>query len=109
MKAFASAIASGSLAKLEYLYLNDNKIGDAGMTDFSRQIASRSLANLKQLSLNGNQIGDAGMAAFTAAIRTSGSLPAITKVVVDTRHEEHAQLVGACKARGIEIASCTGW
>ena len=52
-------IASGALGALERLYLNGNKIGDAGMTAFADAIrTSGSLANLNALYIWSNQIGD---------------------------------------------------
>ena len=59
MKAFASAIACGSLAKLENLYLYDNKIGDEGMKAFSAAIASGPLPALQHVGLDGNPGSDA--------------------------------------------------
>ena len=44
--ALSTAIASGSLAKLDTLNLAVNNIGDAGMTDFSRSIASSSSGSI---------------------------------------------------------------
>ena len=53
VKAFASAIASGSLAKLSTLLLIDNKIDDAGVQALAGAIASGSLGNLETLGLGG--------------------------------------------------------
>ena len=69
-------IASGSLGNLEFLWLNNNRIGDAGVQALAGAIASGSLANLKSLSLFNNQIGDAGVQALAGAI-ASGSLPSL--------------------------------
>ena len=55
------------------------------------------------LYLNRNQIGDAGLTALANAC-AGGAMASLTKVVVDTKHERHPQLVAACKMRGIEIA-----
>ena len=49
MKAFSKAIASGSLAKVAYLSLYNNQIGNEGMKALSAAIASGSLASLKEL------------------------------------------------------------
>ena len=48
------------MAQLEKLFLNDNQIGDAGLTALANACASGSLAQLTTLGLSGNQIGDAG-------------------------------------------------
>ena len=58
-----------------------NKIGDAGMTEFSRQIASGSLGSLRQLYLEFNQIGDAGISSLATAVR-SGALPQLNRLVL---------------------------
>ena len=76
MKAFASAIASEALPRLEKLFLYQNQIGDAGMSAFAGAIgASGALGNLKDLYLFNNQIGDAGMIAFADAIKPTTENP----------------------------------
>ena len=65
-------IPMGALANLRILHLNDNKIGDAGLTALAG--ASRGLAKLEQLSLMNNNIGDADMASLYEAI-SKGALP----------------------------------
>jgi len=76
-KTIAHLIASGSLQALQKLFLFNNQIGDAGMTEFSRAIASGSLPKLETLSFGdafgGNNIGDEGMKAFAEAA-ASGSM-----------------------------------
>lgn len=79
MSALAGAIASGSLGSLQWLFLNSNQIGDAGMAEFSRAISSGSLASLVCLDLDDNRIGDAGMTDLSRAI-SSGSLAALEKL-----------------------------
>ena len=49
------------------LYLNSNKIGDAGLTSLSGALANGALAQLKELYLYDNQIGDAGVSALAGA------------------------------------------
>ena len=61
MKAFSDAIAIGSLAKLTYLGIGSNQIGDEGIKVFSSAIGSRSLGSLTILHLAGNPIGNEGM------------------------------------------------
>ena len=73
MTAFAGAIASGSMANLQALLLDDNQIGGPGMTALANAIANGSLGNLKQLHLDGNEIGDPGVSALAGAI-ASGSM-----------------------------------
>ena len=53
--------------------INRNKIGDAGMADFSRAIASGSLPMLNYLNLEYNEIGDDGMAVLSRAIASGGT------------------------------------
>ncbi len=77
MKAFTSAIARG--AKLEKLWLKNNKIGDAGMIAFAGAIGTRPLASLTVLGLAGNKFGDVGMKSFSEAIG-KGSLPNLQKL-----------------------------
>ena len=62
-----------------------------------------SMGTLTALWLDNNNIGDQGMIAFSEAIG-NGSLPALQKVVVDSKHERLPQLVAACQPRGITIA-----
>jgi len=60
------------------------------------------LANLQVFNIAGNQIGDTGLASFSGAI-VSGALPSLKRVVVDSEHEEHLQLLAACNPRGIRL------
>ena len=63
--------AMGSMAKLTYLYLNENLIGDEGMRAFADAIGNGSMGGLKRLDLIGNLIGDAGMIKFSEALGKS--------------------------------------
>eukprot|EP00966_Prymnesium_polylepis_P073767 1712083-Prymnesium_polylepis.1 len=58
MKAFSDAIASGVMANLNELRLDDNQIGDDGMKAFSTAIGSGALAKCQNVALYGNP-GDA--------------------------------------------------
>ena len=77
MSAFAGAIASGSMAKIGILRLDSNEIDDKGINAFAD--TSASMANLRIMRLDSNEIGDAGMSALAGAI-ASGSLPALRDV-----------------------------
>ena len=61
------------------------------------------MCHTQTLNLNCNQIGDAGVTALANAC-AGGAMASLTKVVVDTKHMRHPQLVAACKMRGLEIA-----
>ena len=62
------------------------------------------MCHTQELNLYGNQIGDAGLTALAKAVE-SGALASLKKIVVDTKHERHPQLVAACQPRGIKIVS----
>ena len=71
---------ANSSTSVKKLFLNSNKIGDAGMTAFAGAIGtSGALGQLTQLGLGSNQIGDEGMKMFSAAIG-NGALPALETV-----------------------------
>ena len=70
------------MGALEWLFLNNNNIGDQGMIAFSDAISSGSLRSLAVLNLRHNQISDPGMIAFSNAIR-NGSLPSLQMLGVD--------------------------
>jgi hypothetical protein len=52
------------------LWLNGNKIGDAGMIKFSEALVGGAMANCQVLRLEENQIGDQGMIKFSEALAT---------------------------------------
>eukprot|EP00966_Prymnesium_polylepis_P262986 6074543-Prymnesium_polylepis.1 len=66
MKSFSIALASGAMVQLKVLYLAANKIGDEGMVSFSTALASGAMAQLTVLYLANNQIGNEGMTSFSA-------------------------------------------
>ena len=74
--ALADLAGSGALGALQKLFLNNNKIGGAGMTAFSSAIANGALTQLQSLSLSENQISEAGMVSFSTAI-AGGALPSV--------------------------------
>jgi len=67
----AILIASGALANLTKLYLNENQIGDEGIKVFSSALASGALANMTGLRLGGNWIGDAGIKIFSETVASA--------------------------------------
>ena len=64
--------------------------------------AVRVSGSMATLYLNYNQIGDEGAKAIAEAVRSSGSL-ALKKLVVPVAIKKHAQLVAACKSKGVEL------
>ena len=52
--------------------------------------------------LTGNKIGIEGAKAIGEALRVNGSL-ALKKLVVPSGLEKHAELVAACKLKGVEL------
>ena len=61
------------------------------------------MCNMQVLALHQNQIGDAGLSALAEAVG-KGALASLEKIIVDSEHERHPQLVAACQPRGIQIA-----
>ena len=64
------------------------------------QLSFKMWRRAKELYLNGNSIGPAGAEALAGALRVNGALKTL---VVDSAIEEHAGLVAACKAKGVEL------
>ena len=82
MAALSTALGNGALPLLQGLWLTGNQIGDSGMQAFAAAIGSGVLPLLEWLSLSENEIGDTGMAAFATAI-ASGALPSHQALYVD--------------------------
>ena len=61
------------------------------------------LPQLEGLWLNNNSIANVGLSALADAV-ARGALASLKKIVVDTKHKRHPQLVAACQPRGIAIA-----
>ena len=59
------------------LRLNNNNIGDAGLTALAKAVESGALPRLKKLRMDYNSIGDAGMSALANAC-ASGALDHLT-------------------------------
>ena len=57
--------------------LNDNKIGDAGLTALAKAVENGALAQLDWLQLSNNEIGDSGVKALADAV-SSGALDNLT-------------------------------
>ena len=102
MSEFSRAIASGSMAKLTFLNVGLNQIGDEGIKAFSSAIGSGSLAALTNLRLWENKIGDEGMKAFSIAI-ANGALASLKSLVVPSPHEKNPELKAMCAERSIEL------
>ena len=105
MQAFATGVGSGGLPSLKKLWLDENKIGDAGMKHFAAALMSGGgvLSELTSLSIGWNRVGDVGMQALSAALG-SGALPSLKEIVVDRyKTMGHPQLVAACRPRGIDV------
>ena len=68
MSSLSEALASGALASLEELHLQENEIGDAGCTALAEACGRGALANLSELCLYGNQIGHMGRTALAEAL-----------------------------------------
>ena len=58
--------------------------------------------SLVKLNLIRCRIGDEGAKALAAGVAASGSL-ALKTLVVDSWMEKHAELVAACKSKGVEL------
>jgi len=64
LQVLSCAIGSGALPNLVELGLEDNEIGDPGLSSLSEALAKGALPNLKRLELQRNQIGDLGITAL---------------------------------------------
>ena len=70
--ALSFAHAKGSMAKLETLYLTDNKIGDLGMSSLSEALAKGSLAPGAEVYLFNNNAKKAGKQAVRDVTKDCG-------------------------------------
>ena len=66
--ALAAPLGSGALSGLQYLYLDNNHIGDEGAVALANALRSSSAPVLKELHIWSNHIGDVGRAAFEDAL-----------------------------------------
>ena len=88
------------MCNMQELYLNQNQIGDVGLSALAEAVGNGALASLEALDLSKNEIGEAGMTAFADAVG-KGALASLETLVVDD--EEHPALEAACQARGVDL------
>ena len=65
---FFSSVSNSALPELEFLSIENNRLGDDGMRVISTALKEGALKNLKHLAIAENQIDDVGMASFSEAI-----------------------------------------
>ena len=82
------------------LYLGSNSIGDEAAKALAEAV--RSSGSLATLVLDRCGIGDEGAKALAAAVASSGSL-ALKTLYVPNAIKGHAQLVAACKSKGVKL------
>ena len=80
--------------------MSGNNIGDAGAAAIANAIAVN--ASVTTLLLHENNIGDPGATAIAEALRVNASSK-LKKLVVPDGLEKNAQLVAACRAKGVEL------
>ena len=66
------------MPNLKRLHLDDNQIGDAGVTALASALQGGALPSCTFFALANNQISDRGVIAFASALR-EGALPSCTK------------------------------
>ena len=78
---------------MQVLGLQNNKIGDVGVTALAEVCATGALACCRTLDLRSNKIGDGGMEAFSGALATGAmaqlqarSLPTALSLIPETLH-----------------------
>ena len=91
--ALASALTKRALPSLDYINLNSNQLGGAGLTALAP--ALRQLPKLTSLSLGKNQIGDQGVASLLAP-PIAGVLPSLDYLYLI--HNQIAPRAGAAAA-----------
>merc|ERR1719310_1594857 len=70
--ALARVVGAGSLANLQYLYLDNNQIGDAGAIALANSLRSKLAPSLQELHVWSNHIGEVGRTAFEGALAEQG-------------------------------------
>ena len=83
-----------------FLNLGGNQLGDDGAKALAAAVAAS--GSLAELHLDDNNIGDEGAKALAAGISASGSL-ALKTLSVPSAIRNHAELVAACKSKGVEL------
>jgi hypothetical protein len=84
VSSLAAVLRGGGLALAEELFLNMNRITDAGIATLATAMCATTdeppcLSKLATLNLSSNQIGDAGASALIDALG-DGALPSLTKI-----------------------------
>ena len=77
MEVLCLALVSGALPSLEYLFLGNNQIGDAGLSALAEAVGNGALPQLNRLVLSENAIGDIGISALASAC-ANGALDHLT-------------------------------
>lgn len=72
MTILGRALSGQSLAQLEELYLSKNVLYDDGLCSFAAECHANSLPSLTRLSLGSNFFGNRGLQALSAAARSKG-------------------------------------
>jgi hypothetical protein len=72
----------GVLAKLQRLFVDSNRVGDAGVVALASAASKGALPNLQQLSLKFNEVGPVGITALAEAIN-QGALPELQAIHLD--------------------------
>ena len=78
----------------------ENNIGDQGAIAIAKALEVN--ASVTELFLHDNNIGDPGATAIAEALRVNASSK-LKKLVVPDGLEKNAQLVAACRAKGVEL------
>ena len=88
----ATAFGQGALPLLLELDLGSNEIGDEGITKLAEALSS--LAKLSVLTLDNNWVGDRGLSQIASCIQCSGALRSLNVLALDdnmiTGHGVHA-------------------
>ena len=96
----AQVLASGAAPRLEYLYLDDNKIGDEGCKALAAALKEGAAPSLKAR--------DAPLATRHSPAQSNAhrTTPRVQTLVVyeGSTNEEQPELVAVCEERGIELS-----
>jgi hypothetical protein len=72
LTALAKAVESGALASLKYHLLQNNQIGDAGLSALAEAVGKRALASVSFIDLDHNKASEAGKKAMRDVAQTRG-------------------------------------
>ena len=78
----AAGGGAGVLAKLQRLFVDSNRVGDAGIVALASAASKGALPKLQQLSLKFNEVGPVGINALAEAIY-QGGLPELQAIHLD--------------------------